>query len=210
MLRFLRADELPRFPALAETMFRDRARQFRDRLGWAVRVDARGWEMDEYDRANPLYVIWQAPDGSHLGSMRFLPTLGPTMVNDHFARLAPGGRIADPDTWECTRFCLSERAEGRVSAALMLGAAELGLGLGLARAVAVFDARMVRIYRLLGWPPEILGSEGAGREAVSLGFWRFSPEIRLRMAGAAGIAPALSRLWLTRALGPDPLVARAG
>ena len=32
---------------------------------------------------NPLYVIWEIPDGSHGGSMRFLPTSGRTMVHEH-------------------------------------------------------------------------------------------------------------------------------
>ena len=36
-------------------MFRDRARQFHDRLGWAVKLDQRGREQDEYDQLDPLY-----------------------------------------------------------------------------------------------------------------------------------------------------------
>ena len=40
-------------------MFRDRAEQFSQRLGWAVSVNASGHERDQYDELNPLYVIWQ-------------------------------------------------------------------------------------------------------------------------------------------------------
>jgi acyl homoserine lactone synthase len=54
-------------------MFLDRAQQFQARLGWQVQVDVNGFETDEYDAMNPLYVIWQLPDGTHGGSMRFLP-----------------------------------------------------------------------------------------------------------------------------------------
>ncbi len=83
MLRYLYADDLHRFPKLADTMFRDRAHQFRDRLNWDVTVGADGHERDAYDALNPLYVIWQGADGRHGGSMRFLPTTGRTMVEDH-------------------------------------------------------------------------------------------------------------------------------
>ena len=200
MLRFIHADDLPRFPNLRDTMYADRARQFRDRLGWEVAVDADGWERDEYDALNPLYVIWERPDGTHGGSMRFLPTTGRTMVNEHFARLTPSGRVSSPAIWECTRFCLSPDAEPRVSALLMLGGAELGLGLALSQAVGVFDARMVRIYRLLGWPPEIVGKEGQGRDAIGLGLWDFSEAVRLRLADRAGLSAEVSRLWFDRAI----------
>lgn len=201
MLRYLTGKELPMFPILAQSMFRDRAHQFRARLGWDVSVDEKGWERDQYDDLNPIYVIWQKADGHHGGSMRFLPTLGRTMVNDHFSNLAAGRKISHPKMWECTRFCLSECAEPMVSAALLLGGAQLGVGFGLSRALGVFDVRMVRIYRHLGWEPTVLGSSGQGAHAVSLGVWEFSEEIRRTMANKAGISLDVSRLWFDRAFG---------
>lgn len=71
MLRYLYADQLHRHPRLAKSMFLDRTDQFKERLGWAVKVDAQGEERDGYDAQNPLYVIWEQQDGSHGGSMRF-------------------------------------------------------------------------------------------------------------------------------------------
>ena len=81
----------------------------------------------------------------------------------------------------------------------MLGGAQLGVGLDLARAVGVFDARMVRIYRLLGWQPVVLGTTGDGAEAISVGMWEFSEEIRQRMARKAGIAPEMAQHWFDAA-----------
>ena len=72
VLRYIYADDLIQFPKLARSMFKDRARQFADRLGWEVEVHADGSERDEYNDMNPLYVIWERSDGSHGGSMRFL------------------------------------------------------------------------------------------------------------------------------------------
>ncbi|MGG7644961.1 acyl-homoserine-lactone synthase [Rhodovulum sp. YNF3179] len=211
MLRYLRGSDLARYPKLRDGMFRDRARQFRDRLGWAVSVDAGGLERDGYDDLDPLYVIWQRHDGGHGGSMRFLPTDGPTMLDDHFAQLTGGRRIRSARVWECTRFCLAPggRATPQVPAALMLAGAEIGLIFGLTHAVGVFDARMVRIYRRLGWPPQIFGQEGRGAAAISAGLWPFSVAIRDRLAQRAGISRALSALWCARAFGATDRPARS-
>ena len=201
MLRYLYADQLDQHPHLADTMFRDRASQFRDRLQWDVSVGPDGYERDAYDALNPLYVIWEEPDGRHGGSMRFLPTTGQTMAEDHFLHLSDGVAIKSPLIWECTRFCLSPDAGPRVSAALMLGGMELGLGAYLSHAIGVFDARMVRIYRRLGWGPTILGTDGQGRDAVSVGLWAFEPALRPRLLARAGVASDLSRYWYTRSFG---------
>ncbi|PLS22298.1 acyl-homoserine-lactone synthase [Neptunicoccus cionae] len=201
MLRYLYADEISDYPLLQDTMFRDRKTQFVDRLGWDLTIDRRGWEQDAYDQMNPLYAIWQLPDGSHGGSMRVLPTTGPCMINDHFCDVT-GGAITSPLIWESTRFCLSPRSlekAGRVSAAIMLAGCEIGLGFHLGHAVGVFDARIARIYRRLGWSPEILGSQGQGRKRVSVGLWEFSPQVRDRLCSAAGITAVQSRDWFAAA-----------
>ena len=110
MIRYIYGTDLHKFPKLAEAMFRDRADQFKTRLGWEVSVDESGLERDEYDDENPLYVIWENADGTHGGSMRLLPTVGRTMINDHFIHLTDGVRIQSPLIWECTRFCLARGA----------------------------------------------------------------------------------------------------
>ena len=205
MLRYIYADDIQAYPRLAATMFRDRARQFHDRLGWEVSLRADGTERDEYDDKNPLYVIWERADGTHGGSMRFLPTTAETMINDHFLHFTDGVEIRSPFIWECTRFCLAPDADSRVSAGLMLAGLELGIGFHLSHAVGVFDARMVRIYRRLGWGPTILGSSGAGRDAISVGLWAFEAELRPRLLARAGLSPEISQLWFDRAFGtPRP------
>lgn len=201
MLRYIYADKLHNHPKLARTMFRDRADQFRTRLGWDVSVDAQGEERDQYDQLNPLYVIWENPDGSHGGSMRFLPTTGRVMINEVFGHLTGGTHIASPFIWECTRFCLSRKAGPNVAAALMLAGGEIMHGFGIRHFAGVFDARMVRIYRMIGSSPEIIGSEGEGRDKISVGLWEFNPETYVRVAKRAGISPVLSRLWFDRAFG---------
>nr|WP_325249149.1 acyl-homoserine-lactone synthase [Amylibacter sp.] len=204
MLSYIYANDIAAFPLLQETMFRDRKVQFFDRLGWDVDIDAAGQERDEYDAMNPLYAIWQLPDGSHGGSMRALPTTGRCMTNDHFADIT-GGAITSPLIWESTRFCLSPRADyaaGQISAAVMLAGCEIGLNFGLRHAVGVFDARMERIYRKLGWSPEVLGSRGMGRARISVGLWEFSQDIRHSLCQAAQVTPAQSTGWFEDSFGP--------
>lgn len=203
MLRYLYADQLDQFPKLADQMFRHRADQFYTRLGWDVSVDGRGHERDEYDTLNPLYVIWETPEGGHGGSMRFLPTVGPVMVNDHFADLIDAP-VRNPLIWECTRFCMAPGQGPHVAAALMLGGGELMTGFGVEQFVGVFDARMVRIYKRVGSSPVILGSSGTGRDKISVGLWQFGREAQARVAARAGIAPEMSRLWFERAFGAQP------
>lgn len=205
MLRYIYADDLPHYPLLRETMFRDRAEQFQRRLKWEVSVDERGWEIDEYDVLNPLYVIWERPDGTHGGSMRFLPTVGRTMVNEHFAHLTGSAPICDPDIWECTRFCLAPDSESRIAAALMLGGGELMRGFGLTHFAGVFDARMIRIYRMIGSSPHVLGASGEGRDRISVGLWEYAPDARLRVAQSAGVSTALSERWFARTFGEAEL-----
>lgn len=204
MLRYLYGDQLCNYPKLADSMFRDRAAQFHERLGWDVTVDERGWERDAYDDLNPLYVILETEDGSHGGSMRFLPTTGQTMVNDHFVDLMDGVELQSPFIWECTRFCLNPSAESRVAAALMLAGGELMRAFDVRYFVGVFDARMVRIYRMIGSSPEILGQTGKGRDMIAVGLWGYDNSARKRVAYRAGISPELSEKWFLKSFGFEP------
>lgn len=200
MLRYIYGHQLDQFPVLQDSMFRDRADQFHTRLGWEVTVNEDGKEYDQYDSGEALYVIWENADGTHGGSMRFLPTSGPTMINDHFLDLLDGHPIRSDQIFECTRFCLARNSGPRVSAALMLGGAELGLAKELSFSIGVFDARMVRIYSRLGWAPLILGTMGEGRDAISAGLWAFSESRVKTLCEKADIPRGLSRLWYHRAM----------
>ena len=195
MLRYVYGNELDHFPQLRNGMFRDRAEQFARRLNWDVSVNEAGEERDEYDAMNPLYVIWECRDGRHGGSMRLLPTVGRTMVNDHFAHLTQGVRIESPLIWECTRFCLAQGAERRVSAALVLGAGEVMARFHLAHFVGVFDARMERIYRLLGVNPDVIGISGEGANRIGVGLWEMQAAAWPGTLKRVGVSREVSRRW---------------
>jgi acyl homoserine lactone synthase len=164
-------------------------------------VNENGEERDEYDDLNPLYIIWEREDGTHGGSMRFLPTVGRTMVNDHFSHLTDGVKIESPFIWECTRFCLAPNAERKVSAALVLGAGELMANFHLSHFVGVFDPRMERIYRLYGVQPDVIGKKGEGRDQIGVGLWEMNAEAWPRTLNRVGVTRAISRQWFERSFG---------
>lgn len=201
MIRFIYADELPNRPDLADSMFRDRAEQFRDRLNWDVTVDSRGWELDQYDQINPLYVIWEEADGRHGGSMRTLPTIGRTMINEHFLHLTDGVAITSPFIWECTRFCLSPNATECAAAGLLMAGCEMGLRFGLEQAIGVFDARMTRIYGRIGWKPDVIGT----RDSVSVGLWNITEEARDEISRRSGISTRLIANWFDASFNANAL-----
>jgi N-acyl-L-homoserine lactone synthetase len=201
MLRYIHGSDLANFPKLRDTMFKDRAEQFKNRLGWAVSVNENGEERDEYDDLNPLYIIWEREDGTHGGSMRFLPTVGRTMVNDHFSHLTDGVKIESPFIWECTRFCLAPNAERKVSAALVLGAGELMANFHLSHFIGVFDPRMERIYRLYGVQPDVIGKKGEGRDQIGVGLWEMNAEAWPRTLNRVGVTRAISGQWFERSFG---------
>lgn len=201
MIRYLYGDQLAKYPCLARTMFEDRADQFKTRLEWEVTVDAQGQERDAYDDLNPLYAIWETAAGAHGGSMRFLPTTGRTMVNEHFLDLTGGVAFQSPLIWECTRFCLSRDSEPGTAAALMLAGGEIMQGFGVKHFVGVFDARMVRIYNRIGAAPDVLGTKGQGRQSISVGLWEFSEAAQKRVSRVAGIPLQASRGWFAASFG---------
>ena len=197
MIRYLYASELEQHPTLAAAMFRDRTAQFRDRMGWDVTVDDMGWETDDYDRMDPIYVIVEDARGGHAASMRFLPTTGNTMLSDVFPHLMGGAAIRSPLVWECTRFCLSPTAGAGMARRLLLGAVELGLAMGVTHSVGVFDTPMTRVYRRLGWSPEVLGS----KDGISAGIWELSAETHDHLCRTSGVDAATSRRWLEACFG---------
>ncbi len=198
MIKYIYADALDAFPKLRDSMFRDRAYQFKERLKWDVTVSEDGFETDEYDEMNPLYMIYELPDGTHGGSMRNLPTTGNTMINDHFSHLTNGVKFSSPLIWETTRFCLSPRAgklANRIGASVCLAGCEAGIRWALDSSVGVFDARMVHIYKRLGWEPEILGTIGEGKDAISAGLWALDEASKAGICAKSGIAAAEVEAW---------------
>ncbi len=188
MIHFIHGDNFGDMQLLRHSMFKDRAEQFFERLKWEVSVDPNGEECDEYDELNPLYVIVANSNGSHAGSMRFLPTINRTMVNEHFLHLTDGAEIRSPLIWECTRFCVSQHADRSTAAKLMAAGGKVMIERNLEHFVGVFNQRMERIYRLIGSVPTVLGTSICGTEKTSVGLWKFDDMSYMRLLKKSGLS----------------------
>jgi N-acyl-L-homoserine lactone synthetase len=169
-------------------MFRLRARVFGERLGWDVKITD-GMERDRFDDENPLYVI-ETDDGGRLrGSLRLLPTTGPTLFREFFADSAPdAAELSSPAIWECTRFCVEDCASearvehfARTSGALIAALGDIGLRAGIESYLGNFDAAMIRIYRRLGCAVDIVGQTDKYGRRVYLGLFPVTAEILERV-----------------------------
>lgn len=172
-----------KYSRLMDEMFRLRARIFHDRLKWDVRV-VDGKERDKYDDQAPVYIIYTDRQQREVkGSLRLLPTTGPTLLADCFADTVPdAAHLSSPTIWEGTRFCLSEAILDResldgllfVSTVMITALGELAVKAGIELVVGNFDAVMLRLYRRLGCDFEILGSTWKYGQPVYLGLFPIS------------------------------------
>ncbi len=160
---------------LMRTMHVDRAHQFSDRLNWNVHVEENGEEYDEYDLGSPTYLVVMNECWTHLASMRLRPFSGPTMVCDHFQELIPNSLKLGLGYWECTRFCVSSRIQGKqaklVGCVLLNTTYNFAIQNGIKYGLGLFDDRMPRIYSSLGWCPKILSRGTFKNETINLGIW---------------------------------------
>lgn len=69
---------------LAE-MHRLRYRVFKHRMAWDVQTSG-DMEIDDFDALHPAYLVQLCDNGQVQGSVRLLPTLGPTMLCETFLR----------------------------------------------------------------------------------------------------------------------------
>jgi len=171
---------------LMDGMFRLRARVFRDRLGWDVQVTD-GKERDKYDDEAPVYLVYTDDEARDvMGSLRLLPTTGPTVLVDFFSDTLPdAAHLSAPTIWECTRFCLDDKILGsgqreellHVSGALIAGLGEVAIKAGIESILGNFDATMLRVYRRIGCEVEVLGSTLRYGRPVYLGLFPISESI---------------------------------
>jgi acyl homoserine lactone synthase len=163
-------------------MFRLRARIFGERLKWDVEVKD-GLERDRFDDENPVYVIDADALGRVRGSLRILPTTGPTLFGEAFGDCLPDAAgLSSPTIWECTRFCVDDgdvhlgEADFLTATAARLIAAlgEIGLRAGIESYIGNFDAAMIRIYRRIGCVVDVLGHTDKYGRRVYLGTFTVS------------------------------------
>jgi acyl homoserine lactone synthase len=171
---------------LIDEMFRLRARVFHDHLRWDVQV-ADGKERDKYDDEGPVYLIHTDDEKQKVkGSLRLLPTTGPTVLADFFSDTLPSAaHLSAPTIWECTRFCLDDRTlssghreEQYFNAAVLIATlGDVAIKAGIKSILGNFDLAMLRLYRRIGCEVDVLGSTERYGQAIYLGLFPISETI---------------------------------
>ena len=106
MMQIIRGGSLQEQTVL-RSMYEARKRVFIDLLRWDIPVLAGRYEIDQFDGPSTIYLIAAERDGTHLGSMRLLPTSGPNLLGDIFPELCDQAPPASATIWEISRSCLA-------------------------------------------------------------------------------------------------------
>lgn len=183
---------------LLDRMFRLRKRVFADMLNWDVPVLG-DHEKDAYDGMRPVYLVWCDDAGKTLyGSLRLMPTTGPTLLHDVFRRTYPTDMdLMGPGIWEGTRMCIDEEAirmdfpetdAGRAFGLMLLALCECALSHGIHTMISNYEPHLKRIYKRAGAEVDELGrADGYGRYPVCCGAFDVSKTVLLNMRAALGV-----------------------
>jgi len=100
-------------PHVMADLARYRYRVFVERLGWDLAC-VRGWEVDQFDRADTLYVVARGVDGQVIGCARLLQTMKPYLLEAVFPQLMGATEIPkDHTVWELSRFSATDLSDQR-------------------------------------------------------------------------------------------------
>nr|WP_321526253.1 acyl-homoserine-lactone synthase [uncultured Cohaesibacter sp.] len=209
----LQAHEYHKCPVLMDRMFRLRKEVFADQLEWDVSVE-NGCERDFYDEKMPVYLVWCNEERTVLyGSMRLMPTTGPTLLYDVFRRTFPVElSLSAPGIWEGTRMCIDQDAlardypsidPGRAFSLMFLALCECALDHGIHTMISNYEPQMKLIYRRAGVDVHELGrADGYGKRPVCCGMFEVSDAVLNRMQTKLGIS---STLYHKNGRHPDPV-----
>ncbi|PZM13216.1 acyl-homoserine-lactone synthase [Rhizobium tubonense] len=204
MYLLVQAHQYHKYATLLDQSFRLRKKVFADRLGWDVIVSG-SREQDRYDHLNPAYLLWCDETGRQLyGSVRLMPTTGPTLLYDVFRETFPDAcDLVAPGIWEGTRMCIDEDAVARdfpdmrpdrAFCLLLLALCEVALDNGIQTMISNYEPHMRRVYQKAGAEFDELGrSDGFGRFPVCCGVFEVSGPVLCTMRRKIGIGEPLYR-----------------
>lgn len=201
MIQLITPPSYGEFSGTLVEMHRLRHRVFKLRMAWEVQISG-DMEIDEFDALYPDYLIQIDENGQVQGSVRLLPTLGPTMLRDTFPTLLEGRPTpSTPLVWESSRFAIDVAADApkgdhgitRAAYELFTGMVEFGLSRQLTDIVTVTDVRMERILRRAGWPLRRIGIPSTiGNTLAVAGYLQVSRDTLVSLRKAGGLsAPVL-------------------
>lgn len=146
---------------------------FVDMLGWELDTP-QGYEQDQFDRADTVYVVVKDNKQRITGCTRLLPTTRPYLLGEVFPELLNGlPPPCSPDTWELSRFAATDvknvsgsarsQLSSPIAVELLRGAIQTAANLGAKRLITVSPIGIERLLRNAGFrahragPPMVVG-----------------------------------------------------
>ena len=188
MFTLIQKHQYEKYSKLINQMFCLRKKIFFDELNWDVPVLG-DMERDRYDDLNPAYLVWTDERQKILyGSLRLLPTTGPTLLNDVFRDTFPANfDLCYPGIWEGTRMCIDAakvaedhsgmNAQDAMSL-MLLGLGECALAHGIHTLISNYEPHMKRIYQRSGAKLDEIGRhDGYGKRPVCCGVFEVTQSV---------------------------------
>ncbi len=188
MFVLIQAQEYGKHSKLLDQMFRLRKKIFFDELNWDVPVLGE-IERDRYDDLKPAYLVWTDKKKQILyGSLRLMPTTGPTLLNDVFRKTFPANfDLCYPGIWEGTRMCIDvekiaqdypDLLPQNAMSWMLLGLGECALAHGIHTLISNYEPHMKRIYQRSGAELDEIGRhDGYGKRPVCCGVFDVTKEV---------------------------------
>ncbi|EDQ34314.1 N-acyl-L-homoserine lactone synthetase [Hoeflea phototrophica DFL-43] len=189
---------------LLDDMYRLRKKVFVDEAKWTI-PHQNGREIDRYDTLGPAYLVWCNSERTRLyGSLRLLPTTGPTLLYDTFRATFPGDAcLAAPGIWEGTRLCIDKAKLGedhpdiqpvRAFGLMLLALGECALAHGIHTMVTNYEPHVSRVYTRTGLSVDEIGrADGYGRFPVCCGVFEVSENVITAMRHKLNVGLPLYR-----------------
>ena len=201
MIKLVQAGQAGKTRYLFE-MHRFRKAVFKDRLDWDVQVDANGFESDEFDLPEALYLLAIDQKDRVVGSWRLLPTSGPTMIRDvwpDFLQTLP--MPASEQVWEASRFGVRSfeksskdciRQLNIVTAEMFCALTELCLLCGIQQIYTLYDHKIARLLKRLDCQPVAVSREIRIDDIpAQIGCFNTDEDMLMRLRSASGLHDSL-------------------
>ncbi|KVD80819.1 acyl-homoserine-lactone synthase [Burkholderia sp. ABCPW 14] len=135
-----------------------RHRVFVEQLGWKLPSASEGFERDQYDRDDTVYVVARDDDGEICGCARLLPTTRPYLLKELFPTLVANDMPLPQSAtvWELSRFAANaEDPTGSGNPAwavrpMLAAVVECAVRLGAKQLIGVTFLSMERLFRRIG------------------------------------------------------------
>ena len=198
MLEIVQAGQAGKTKLLFE-MHRFRTNIFKEKMGWEVSITEDGLEVDQFDLPETVYLLALDGDKRVIGTWRFLPSDGPTMIRDIWPQFLESIAMpSDPDVWETSRFAVDSLKENvsegvteanEATGELLCGIVELCMLCGIREIYSLYDMCMARLLRRKGCRPWTSSKQLRidDKFAAQVGAFRTDEELLASIRQACGI-----------------------